>query len=279
MAEAKRKFKWIIVAVALLLVGVVLAIVFVNLFTKKDTREVSGALHSSVQTGFLSKENFSEQEPALFVEYLDRMKDCPEFGADADQIQNKIISYKSTFRSFVVVANFLDGQFAYTSYTQTYKQKRKATLGALSAASSSVGAIENYIKKLPEIEQSAFWQAQTWDDLCPLYQSLMQQTANALNLLGQIYTSCVTSPLKNNNFSRIIFLQIENFTQPLNDEQTNFTLDHQKFSAFVNAYLLDETDITRYHFDVALQKQVDDILQNGQNCGETYDNFVKGILV
>lgn len=280
MAEAKRKIKvkWIIVAVALLLVGVVLAIVFVNLFTKKDTREVSGALHSSVQTGFLSWDSTDLDQP-LFLQYLDKMQNCDQFSANAQDVQEKIASYKSTYASFVVVARFLDRHFAYTAYTTFYKNTRKATLGALSAASSSAASINTYLDALPPIDQNAFWQAQTWDDLCPMYQNFFQQTANALNLLGQIYTSCVTSPLKNNNFSRIIFVQIEDFSQALKDQQANFMLDHQQLSTFVNAYLLDDTDIVRYQFDTALQAKVDNILQNRQNAGADYNNFVKGILV
>ena len=45
------KKKWIIITIILLIIAVVLTIVFINLFSERDTEDLSNAVKTNVQTG------------------------------------------------------------------------------------------------------------------------------------------------------------------------------------------------------------------------------------
>ena len=47
------KKKWIIITIILLIIAVVLTIVFINLFSERDTEDLSNAVKTNVQTGYL----------------------------------------------------------------------------------------------------------------------------------------------------------------------------------------------------------------------------------
>ena len=47
------KKKWIIITIILLIIAVVLTIVFINLLSERDPEDLSNAVKTNVQTGYL----------------------------------------------------------------------------------------------------------------------------------------------------------------------------------------------------------------------------------
>lgn len=269
------KKKWLLfITIIIIIVAVVLTIVFINLFTAKNTEELAQKVYSVTQNGYLNEDDEKNQE---IDAYLDRMS--TNSGLTSDQ-RTKITNYKNIYSAYEVIGEFFNRQIIFTTYTSVYKENRKAIRNSFDDAQEAVDLLYSYLQEnLETVSGSDYWLAETWDDCEGYVVSIIENTIDAFTRLEVVYQSCVDSQILNNNMSTIIFTQIDRYTSIFADEENeNYSTVGRNLLSFVNQYLTTngETVILDYIYDIdGLKTKADDILTNGENS-DYYNNFLSG---
>ena len=280
------KKRWFILILVLVVIAVVLAIVFVNLFREKNTSALADSVNSVTQSGYLSKENKSNQE---IDEYLNSMlklsENIPEDylstllkTEDLQAEKNLIKNYANAYAAFEVVGEFFNREIVFTKYTNVYKSQKKKIQKNFSNAQSAVDALSKYFNEQNvKIGNADEWLARTWDDCKSNLVNLFNYTSEAFSGLTEVYKSCVNSVVLNNGLSDIILDEVGKMTVGVLEGKVDFG---EKLLNFVNAYLTREGEklILDYSYVAGIQLIVKDIKEKGEDSSY-YANFVAGNLV
>lgn len=281
------KKKWWIFIIILAIVAVVLTIVFINLFKERDTKALSEKIYSVSQTGYLSPDS---EENKVIDEYLTNLKtlggnfspDNPD--ADAKEIV-KISNYLQAYASFEVSIKFFSREMVFAKASETYINNRKKVENCLNDAQKLADELEKHINDSDETDGSAWWEARTWADCHEKMTKMINKTAEAMNLLADIYQKSVPSVVEgkgflNNDFTSIILDEMKTLTKNITekaDQDVNYGSD---LYVFVDAYLdvRNEQHLLNYRYNEELQNKVKDIKEKGEDS-EFFPIFVEGNLV
>lgn len=253
------KKKWFIAILILAIIAVVLAIVFINLFREKDTKQLALDVHQSVETGYLSE---NSEEFKIIDSYLREVSSKLTTTAEKAEVKN----YLDSYNAYTVVGDFFDRQIIFTQFTETYKNNRKSIADKLSNAQSKAVALKNYISENRDLAQgSDYWQANTWANCKQDMKDLMSYTIQAFNLLGDVYQASVPSKLMNNGLTDVIFDEIERSSKLIIEKSTENELYGSNLSSFINIYLSKngEQIILNFEYNKVAQAKVEDIKKNG----------------
>ena len=134
----KKLIFWIILGIVV--VGVVLAILFVTLFGNKDTKALAENLNSyTTSDGYLCSTSERNQKiDAYFDETFSLLS-----GDDANEVKN----YKAIYENYEKISSYFNKEIAYMNYNNTYKSKRGEIERNLKDAQN---AVDNLITKIDE---------------------------------------------------------------------------------------------------------------------------------
>lgn len=267
------KRKWFIVILILAIVAVVLTIVFINLFRERDTRSLANNINSVVVEGYLNDES---DEYRTINEYLDTIYPLISSQEERAEIQNM----QNTYKAYVVYGEFVNKQFVFSTYTNVYREKSRNVSRNFSRAQNSANSLENYIEENRDVTSgSDFWTANSWANCKQYMQDLFTYTVNAFDNLGDIYTSCVTSPTMNNDLTALVF---ETAKALADDTVQNVTTAGHGASLlnFVNNYLTPEQEdvILEYIYNTTAQGNVKIITEQTEGWEEVYNRFLAGAI-
>ena len=253
------KKKWFIAILILAVIAVVLAIVFINLFREKDTKQLAQDVHQSVEKGYLSKDS---DEFTVIDSYLKDISSKLTTEAEKSEVRN----YLDGYNAYVMVGEFFDRQIVFTQFTEVYKNNRKKVSDNLSHAQDKADALKDYINANKDLTHgSDYWQANTWVNCKQDMKDLMNYTIQAFNLLGDIYQASVPSKLMNNGLTDVIFDEIERNSKQILENASESDLYGSKLSSFANIYLTKsgEQVILNYQYSTVAKGKVEDIKKNG----------------
>lgn len=267
------KKKWIFIIIFIAIIGVVLTIVFINLFKEKDTKQLSENLNSVVENGYLSAES---EEYDTIEKYLTKVLSIVKNQEELSEINNSLYSYKS----YAITGEFLNRQIVFTKYTQTYKKNRKSVEDNLKKAQNSANLLKKYIDENMELtDGSEYWLANTWQNCKQDMKNIMLYTGKALNGLQKIYIDSIDSKAINNDLTQIVF---ESFQDLNNQTIENLTTKNDcgtNIYNFVNIYLTTngEHQFLNYVYSQPMQTKIADIKKEGKNS-VYYGDLLEGRL-
>lgn len=268
------KRKWFIGILILAVVGAVLAVVFVNMFTSKSTSPMAEDLNFASSSGYLCVESDEYKD---IIEYFDNVSTA--LNAESDD-QDKVVSNcKNLYIAFSKEAGFINKQLAFSEYTNTYKNSIKNVERLLKNAQKNANEAKIYIKnKKTIVGSSPYWTAGTWYECKDYILKMIKDTNRALKLVDEVYSAGVKSKLTNNNLSTLIFQT----TQALADEAIS-NIETQNSSAtisnFSQIYFTDYEIIMSYQYNASVREKIDTIF-NAENRAElaAYQEFLEGNL-
>lgn len=259
------------VFVVLIAVAVVLTIVFVNLFTNKNTMAFAKSINSITQSGYLDENN---KENKIVDEYFQTLLNVSKLSQQHETISN----YAYAYQSFEIIGDFFNRQTVFTSYTDVFKTTRKSVLKNFEKAKNAVNSVAKYVQdNQDKVEGSEDWLSMTWNDCKANVESFFVNTTNAFVGLMDIYQSSVSSKVLNNKFSDLIFEEFKEMTGVKDTVERKF--NGQEFFKFVDAYLSLEGErmILKFSYDTEFQMIVNDINEKGNNS-VYFAKFIDGTL-
>ena len=227
-----KKTKWLIIIGIIVVLAVVLTIVFINLFTPKHTTELANQLNSVMQTGYLNEENTSNKN---IQDFLNKTKTNGNLNnREKTQIEN----YLDTLQAFSEMGEFYNRQMIFTTHTNVYSDNADGIINALKDANSIAAGLGSYFET--NMNRDEQLQAEAWRTKSNQMKSLFDNTYSAFTRLSAVYTSCITSKIKNNEMSKAVF-KVTNYLlaeikTDLENKDVPSLINGPKFLNFVKAY-------------------------------------------
>lgn len=265
--------KWFFGILILAVVGIILTIVFINLFKDRDTEDLAKNVSEVATEGYLAQDS---EEYVAINEYLKNVLTYFDDGADKNEIQNYMDSYKA----FVLAIDLFEDELIFSKYSKEYNDNVGKIKKNFKLAQK---AAENMTEKIGETKNltgnSPFWNKNTWQENRGFMQEVFENSKQAMISLSTVYTASVSSKLMNNDFTQIIF---NGFTALSNRVASDLIDDSTRGSAllkFVNAYYSDENEkyILGYTYNTDLQYAVKDIKEKGAESA-LYADFLNGVI-
>lgn len=268
----KRKGFWIILI--LVVVAVVLAVVFINLFGEKDTKSLSNALNNYVgkEEGYLYESNEDYQK---IDEYLESIYAV----LSSEEEKNEVKNYQTTYSTLKVAAEFFNREMAYTKYTTVYKDNRKKIENDLKNGQSSAEKLANFVEENKElVGGSSYWKANSWANCKGYMEDLFSYTVDAINLLGNVYEASVPSKILNNDLTTLIFDTTSDLLEKTTQNLKTSVESVNTLNALVKAYLTEEkqTIILNYVYNTTAQENVKAINEKTEGWEDKYTAFLSG---
>ncbi len=228
-----KKGKWLIIIGIIVVLAVVLTIVFINLFTPKHTIELSNQLNSVAQTGYLNKENTNNKN---IQEFLGKVKTNSNLDKNKEQVQ--IENYLNALQAFSEMGEFYNRQMVFTKHTKVYADNADSIIKSFKEANKIAGEIGSYFED--NLNRDAQLQVEAWRTKAKQVKSLFDKTYNAFTKLSAVYTSCITSKIKNNEMSKAVF-KVTNYLlaeikTDLENKDAPSKINGPKLLNFVKAY-------------------------------------------
>lgn len=267
------KKKWIIITIILLIIAVVLTIVFINLFSERDTEDLSNAVKTNVQTGYLKDDG----ETYLKIDnYFDVMLKQSSLAQDD---RNKITNAQNLYETYLIVGEFYNKQILFSSYNDVYAKNRNQAIDNLNSANSKASEIVSYLDANSElVDGSDYWQARTWDDVESMVKDFLNYNNLAFSALQPIFVSSVDSKVASNDFSALILSTINFYLNEANENWQGSTTSVSTAFTMANSYLTNHyNQIMSYRYSTQLQGYVKDILEKGESSSY-YGKLIEGIL-
>lgn len=262
----KNKKAWIFVGIILVIIAVVLTIVFVNLFTDKNTKQLSNNLHNVVEDGYLNKD---EEENKAFKEYLNKIV----------ALKPETSQYLSAFEAFEIYGEFFNREFVFTKYTNVYKKNRKSTLNSFSSAQKSANNLNSYLKDTTSAQQDEYWLNQTWLDCEKYVVNIINETSNAMQKLFVIYQAGAVENLHANDFTKAIMMATENCIKTLKSDKKGESGANLLSMAQNYLTLENEENILKYQNNQALQEKIEIILGEKGDSSKEYESLLAGTIL
>lgn len=273
--KSKKSIFWIIFA--FVIIGVILAIVFVSLFGNKDTQGMAKSVNSyTTSDGYLSKNGTRYEKVDSYLTKL-----LGSLSEDKDKIEVK--NLQDGLDAYLVVSDFFENEIRFMKYTTTYKNKHKSVEKKLSSAQKSVDKLISQIEKNSEIvDGNEFWQKRAWENCKENMINLLTNTIDAFNVVSEIYADSVSSYLLNNEFSNVMFLGLKNLSNDLKANLSSVAGSGEKLLSYSSLFFTKSASqkILDYAFSESeTQKNIlKDILEKGSES-EYYKNFVEQGIV
>lgn len=267
------KKKWIIITIILLIIAVVLTIVFINLFSERDTEDLSNAVKTNVQTGYLD----SDGDTYLKIdEYFDVMLSQASL---TKSDENEILNAKKLYETYIIIGEFYNKQILFSSYNDVYAEYRNQAIDNLNSANSKASEIVAYLDANSElVDGSDYWQARTWDDVEPMVKDFLNYNNLAFSALQPIFVSSVDSKVVSNDFSALILSTINFYLNEANENWGSNPTSVNTAFTMANSYLTNHyNQIMAYRYSPTLQSDVEDILEKGESS-QNYGKFINGTL-
>lgn len=264
---------WIILG--LVVIGVVLAVLFLTLFGEKNTDALAKNVNSySTSEGYLSSESARYKKIDEYLESLDA-------NLINTEAKTEVKNFKDSYKSFTIISKFFNNEIYYMNYSDAYKKQRKAVEDGLKVAQDSIDKFIDQIEKNKNAtHDSDYWNNVAWTNCSGFVNEIKHRTADALSNIADIYTASVASNILNNDFSSIMFIGLKNLMSNVNDNPKQVSAG-QKLLAFANAYFEEgkEAQIMDYVYskDASRITKVKDIMEKGAES-EFYENFIAGSL-
>lgn len=271
--------KWFIVILFLVIIAVVMAIIFINLFKERDTKRLSTNINNVLNGGYLDSNG---EIYTTIEEYLNNI--LPMLKAE-DQAQDKetnqdivIENYQEMYDSYIVFAQFVNREFVFSQYNETYQVQSNKIIKSLSNAQNSAENMVNYINENKDlVADSSFWTVNTWAT-CKVYMDeLINNTYNAYVGLVDVFQASVPSKLVNNELTSLIFSTAQALQEDILETPT--ILLGETLKTLINAYLTKDNEwkILEYLYDETAQQNVQTILNDQDDEKNTvYNNFLVG---
>ncbi len=268
----KKKVVWVVIA--LVLVGAALGYVFFSLFAGRNTAELAQFVANVTDTGYLSAKNTANTEMDA---YLKDMATKTELASEKDKIED----YQTFFEAAETVGQFFRRQIVFTQYTKTYRDNRKKVQDNFSSAGKLATQLQTFINDTMEgAGSSHYWQASTWNERCGDVQKMMNQTADALYYLCEIYQTCVVSKLLNNDFAKVLFMAVQDALKDV--KSADKTTGGAQLNKLAQSYMSVEGEkkIIRYNYNDTLKAKIEKIISLGENgkTSQEYQQFLSGTL-
>lgn len=267
------KKKWIIITIILLIIAVVLTIVFINLFSERDTEDLSNAVKTNVQTGYLKDDGDTYLK---IDEYFDVMLKASLTKSD----ENEILNAQKLYETYIIIGEFYNKQILFSSYNDVYAKNRNQAIDNLNSANSKAGEIVSYLDANSElVAGSDYWQARTWDDVEPMMKDFLNYNNLAFSALQPIFVSSVDSKVVSNDFSALILSTINFYLNEANENWQGSTKSASTAAfTMANSYLTNHyNQIMSYRYSAQLQSNVEDILEKGESSS-FYGKLIGGTL-
>lgn len=271
--------KWFIVILFLVIIAVVMAIIFINLFKERDTKRLSTNINNVLNGGYLDSNG---EIYTTIEEYLNNI--LPMLKAE-DQTQDKetnqdivIENYQEMYDSYIVFAQFVNREFVFSQYNETYQVQSNKIIKSLSNAQNSAENMVNYINENKDlVADSSFWTVNTWAT-CKVYMDeLINNTYNAYVGLVDVFQASVPSKFVNNELTSLIFSTAQALQEDILETPT--ILLGETLKTLINAYLTKDNEwkILEYLYDETAQQNVQTILNDQDDEKNTvYNNFLVG---
>lgn len=271
--------KWFIVILFLVIIAVVMAIIFINLFKERDTKRLSTNINNVLNGGYLDSNG---EIYTTIEEYLNNI--LPMLKAE-DQAQDKetnqdivIENYQEMYDSYIVFAQFVNREFVFSQYNETYQVQSNKIIKSLSNAQNSAENMVNYINENKDlVADSSFWTVNTWAT-CKVYMDeLINNTYNAYVGLVDVFQASVPSKFVNNELTSLIFSTAQALQEDILETPT--ILLGETLKTLINAYLTKDNEwkILEYLYDETAQQNVQTILNDQDDEKNTvYNNFLVG---
>lgn len=271
--------KWFIVILFLVIIAVVMAIIFINLFKERDTKRLSTNINNVLNGGYLDSNG---EIYTTIEEYLNNI--LPMLKAE-DQAQDKetnqdivIENYQEMYDSYIVFAQFVNREFVFSQYNETYQVQSNKIIKNLSNAQNSAENMVNYINENKDlVADSSFWTVNTWAT-CKVYMDeLINNTYNAYVGLVDVFQASVPSKFVNNELTSLIFSTAQALQEDILETPT--ILLGETLKTLINAYLTKDNEwkILEYLYDETAQQNVQTILNDQDDEKNTvYNNFLVG---
>lgn len=268
------KKKGLFITIIFIIVAIVLAILFINLFTPKDTKSVAKRLNTTVENGYLSSES---DEYKTIMAYLQDISTKLTNNSEINEVKNYINSYEA----FVVMGKFFNKQIVFTKYSGVYNDNRNGIEKGLSKAQSEANSFASYIKENKQVVGgSEFWLVNTWANCEDYMKNLVNSSINVFNRLGDVYQGCVYSKVMNNSLTDLIFDAVEELSVDIETKPTDKSSYGSKLKNFVTIYMSENAEeiITNFNYDDIAQENVEKITQKQNGWESIYQSFLAGNL-
>ncbi len=265
----KKLIFWIILG--LVVVGIVLAILFVTLLGPKDTRALAESVNNyTTGDGYL---NSSSERNKKLDDYFDKTYTLFT-GEEAYEIYN----YKQMYTIYEGIAEFFNRETAFMTYNNTYKSKKNDVERNLNEAQKTV---DELLKKIEEnkdlIVGNPALEKIVWHDNKYLAKEFIEKTIEAFNNLSDIYTDCVSSSILNNNYSKANFIVMKDLSSKALKNITTQSIT-AKFSSFATYHfsISGENRIINFECNASstTKEKIESIVENGAES-EYYNAFVE----
>lgn len=238
-----KKGKWLIIIGIIVVLAVVLTIVFINLFTPKHTTELANQLNSVTQTGYLDKENANNKNIQEFLGKINTNKNLDK----KEQVQ--IENYLNALQAFSEMGEFYNRQMIFTTHTKAYSDNADSIIKSLKEANSIAAGLGSYFET--NMNRDEQLQAEAWRTKTKQMKSLFDNSYNAFIKLSAVYTSCVTSKIKNNEMSKAVF-KVTNYLlagikTDLENKDVPSQINGPEFLNFVKMYYPKEKNYLIYN--------------------------------
>lgn len=267
------KKKWIIITIILLIIAVVLTIVFINLFSERDTEDLSNAVKTNVQTGYLKDDGdtYLKIDEYFYV----MLRQASLTLSDKNEISNA----QKLYETYILIGEFYNKQILFSSYNDVYAKNRNQAIDNLNSANSKASEIVSYLDANSElVDGSDYWQARTWDDVESMVKDFLNYNNLAFSALQPIFVSCVDSKVVSNDFSALILSTINFYLNEANENWSSNTKSVTPAFEMADSYLINHyNQIMSYRYSTQLQSNVEDILKNGESSSY-YGKLTGGTL-
>jgi len=255
------KRKWFIVVALIAIVAVVLTIVFINLFKDRDTEDLSKSVVEYVEDGYLNEE---DEDYKVLIDYFGNMSTVLLANDQTIEQGHQAENYYKVYQAFVTLGEFINNELIYSKFTDVYKNNKKPIENSLKQAQDLAKTLAKDIVDARELTQaSEYWTINTWKNFEADIESMMDKTTNAFVRLIDVYQSCVTSPLMNNDFTDVVFDRVSVLLEFAEANAMATGEFAEKLSDTIEYYLADNEPVLNFNYNSALQIIMKDIKEKG----------------
>lgn len=254
--------KWLIAIAILVLIAIIVTVIVILI--PANTSDAVDRLRQSSQTSFLEnvteQENYNELEDKISSSYYRYYVEEVQDIRDLSQSINEMLDYYYEFIPFAEDNNVFSDNY-------------HGIKDNLENAVNYQQEMNEFVSDLITLENDADTHIQNlWIDFRVAYTNYLSSMTGAIEALNNVYQGCFSNTLSNNEASSTILNTIDDFLYVISNEFSNLTQTDTKghtstsnynyeshgkilyLSAFIDNYIVDDSDIVQYNFESALQE-------------------------
>jgi len=266
----KRKGLFVFIIIAI--IAVVLAIVFINLFSDKDTKALAQEINRVATTTYLNEESAEFKEIDEYLTVVSSTLDSKE--------QKEALNYQNMLKSTAVMIDFYNRQILFSEFSETYKIERKKIEKEFKKAQEIAEEFCAYIaENKTDAYGSDWWTANTWVEGKKFMQEIMTNANSAFERLQNVFVDGVDSKIINNDLTQLVFEVTTKMFSNVNESLSENDTTSVGLLNFINIYysLNGEKIIISYNYSESMQNEIADINENGEDS-LFYNNLLDGSI-